>query len=475
MKPRAHTRHSAKWTGACLYRSASGGGEKADTRAHAGFRANHHRSPLGSPRYEPIFNELSRIEIFNEKIRHLKAAIDSTTPRVQTLVEGVAGDKLDQPADATQVRQWRLQVAHCLSVDTALLYNNYMRLMIDAGLNFLARLICTICTYPQGSPRAHWVTKILRLWAQRIEIYRREYEIPPGVADDAELPPFARLVDTFDLTFRYRRIQFVMRAINRLYPRLQEPGCRTMTSSTLDALKRRLYQQLNSLRTYQGTGFLRTQTASHACAIFSRTEFKSQAGALPEPDEFVTLHNNEISAVIEQIGMECDFARFTNETDKILGSAEAQAIDSPFRRDLLISYLGFAVWDAVTFPMINMQDPHEALQLTELHEIIVDRISPDDAMTLKPCSAVVKGSGFGGFAGFFSHAARENDYLLGRLHAIDRLLNILASSVERDIPGGIDMRPFKKRAFEIVLREEAKRLPNVAGLIAELQSAVMSL
>ncbi|WP_182915935.1 patatin-like protein [Massilia cavernae] len=214
------------------------------------------------PRYEPIFNELSRIEIFNEKIRHLKAAIDSTTPRVQTLVEGVAGDKLDQPADATQVRQWRLQVAHCLSVDTALLYNNYMRLMIDAGLNFLARLICTICTYPQGSPRAHWVTKILRLWAQRIEIYRREYEIPPGVADDAELPPFARLVDTFDLTFRYRRIQFVMRAINRLYPRLQEPGCRTMTSSTLDALKRRLYQQLNSLRTYQGTGFLRTQTAS---------------------------------------------------------------------------------------------------------------------------------------------------------------------------------------------------------------------
>lgn len=427
------------------------------------------------PRYEPIFNELSRIEIFNENIRHLKEAIDSTTPRVKTLVEGVGGDRLDQPADATQVRQWRLQVAHCVSMDTALLYNNYMRLMIDAGLDYLSRLICTICTDPPGSPRAHWVTKILRLWAHRIGIYRRDYEIPSDVADDAELPPFARFVVTFDLTFRYRRIQFVMRAINRLYPRLRELDCRNITSSPLDALKRQLYQQLNALRAYQGTNFLRIQTASHARATFSRTEFTSQAGALPEPDEFVTLNKDEISAVIEQIGMECDFARFTNETDEILGSAEAQLIDPTLRRDLLISYLGFDVWDAVTFPMISMQDPHEALQLTELHEIIVDRISPDDAITLKACGSVLKGSDFGGFAGFFSHAARENDYLWGRLHAIDRLLNILASSVERDIPGGIDMRPFKKRAFEIVLREEAKRLPNVAELIAELQSTVMNL
>lgn len=427
------------------------------------------------PRYEPIFSELSRIEIFNENIRHLKEAIDSTTPRVQALVDGVAGDGLDHPADLTQVRRWRLQVAHCVSTDTALLYNNYMRLMIGAGLGYLTRLICTLCAYPQGSPRAHWVAKILRAWAQRIGIYRLDYAIPADLADDAELPPFARFVATFDLTFRYRRIQFVMRAINRLYPQIRELDSCSTISSTLDTLKRQLYQQLNALREYQGTHFLRTQTASHAHAIFSRTELLSRAGALPEPDEFIALNQDEINAVIEQIGVECDFARFSNETDKILGSVEAQTIDAPLRRDLLISYLGFEVWDAVTFPMISMQDPHEALQLTELHEIIVDRISPDDVTIFKARGVVLKGSGFGGFAGFFSHAARENDYLWGRLHAIDRLLTILASSVERDIPGGIDMRPFKKRAFEVVLREEAKRLPNVAELIAELQSTVANL
>lgn len=427
------------------------------------------------PRYEPIFTELSHIETFNENIVRLKDAIDSTTPHAKTLVENIASDELDLPADTDQVRRWRLQVAHCMSTDTPLLYNNYMRLMIGAGLDYLARLICAICTFPQGSPRAHWVTKILQLWARQTEIYLPNYEILQDVTDDAELPRFARFVATFDLTFRYRRIQFVMRAINRLYPRLQEPDCQNTTPLTLNAMKRRLYRQLGALREYRETDFLRGQTASHAHNIFSRSSHISQADALPEPEDFVAINAEEISAVIEQIGLECDFARFTNETDEIMGSAEFQGIAPPLRREILTTYLGFEVWDAVTFPMISMKDPHEALQLTELHEIKVDRISPDDTTIFNIRAPVLKGSEFGGFAGFFSRAARENDYLWGRLHAIDRLLNILASSVAEDMPENVDMRPFKKRAFEIALREEAKRLPNVARLIAELQSIVMNL
>jgi len=52
------------------------------------------------------------------------------------------------------------------------------------------------------------------------------------------------------------------------------------------------------------------------------------------------------------------------------------------------------------------------------------------------------------FAAFFSRAYRENDYLLGRLHAIDRLIDIVCDSGRVD-PGrdGIDIRALKKRAF----------------------------
>ena len=36
-----------------------------------------------------------------------------------------------------------------------------------------------------------------------------------------------------------------------------------------------------------------------------------------------------------------------------------------------------------------------------------------------------RAAGLGSFAAFLSRSYRENDYLLGRLHAIDRLIDIV--------------------------------------------------
>lgn len=427
------------------------------------------------PRYEPIFNELSRIEVFNANIGRLKEAIDSATPRVKALVGGVVGDGIDQPADAAQIRRWRLQVAHCVSTDAGLLFNNYMQLMIGAGLEYLGKLICALCKYPQRSPHAHWVAKVLRRWARQAGIYRDDYEIAPNLVDERELPLSARFVNGFDLGFRYRRIQFVMRAINRLYPLLGEVDCSRASDEALDDLKRRFYRQLGALREYQNNDFLRPQTVSHIRALFGAADPEHPAGVLPDHESFAEVYNNELGAVIEQIGIECDFIRFSNETDEIMGSASVSGMDLAFRRELIEAYLGFDAWDAVSFPMISMEDPHEALRLTELHEIIVDRISPNDVTIFADRGRVLRGGDFGGFAGFFSRSARENDYLWGRLHAIDRLISIVESSVAQDIPEGIDTRSLRKRAFEIVLREEARRLPNLADLTAELHSIVTKL
>jgi len=47
------------------------------------------------------------------------------------------------------------------------------------------------------------------------------------------------------------------------------------------------------------------------------------------------------------------------------------------RREVLVNYLGFPFWDVLTFPMIS------AHEMGELNEILVDRISPQDARALK--------------------------------------------------------------------------------------------
>jgi small nuclear ribonucleoprotein (snRNP)-like protein len=85
---------------------------------------------------------------------------------------------------------------------------------------------------------------------------------------------------------------------------------------------------------------------------------------------------------------------------------------------------------------------------------------------------VLLGGSFAGFGGFFSRSIRENDYLWGRLHAVDRLFDILISTVPMTIRGNFDIDALKKRAFERVLAEEITRLKFIPGLIVQLTESL---
>jgi hypothetical protein len=74
------------------------------------------------------------------------------------------------------------------------------------------------------------------------------------------------------------------------------------------------------------------------------------------------------------------------------------------------------------------------------------------------------------FGSFFSRAFRENDYLLGRLQAIDRLVDIVCDSAGREALAGVDVQALKRQAFERVLRSEEAHLPHVRPLVDELRS-----
>jgi hypothetical protein len=138
------------------------------------------------------------------------------------------------------------------------------------------------------------------------------------------------------------------------------------------------------------------------------------------------------------------------------------------RRDVLVNYLGFPFWDVLTFPMIS------AHEMGELNEILVDRISPQDARALKGFEGIgsLKGIGFAHFAAFLSRAYRENDYLLGRLHAVDRLIDIVCDSAGADCVAKIDVAALKRRAFTQVLDAEEKHLGESEELIAALRRCV---
>lgn len=104
----------------------------------------------------------------------------------------------------------------------------------------------------------------------------------------------------------------------------------------------------------------------------------------------------------------------------------------------------------LTFTITNWRD------LGEFNEIKIDRISPEDAVAIRRGNTL-KGVNLGRFGGFFSRAHRENDYLWGRLHAIDRLIDIVCdSALGRDRDDLVDRMALKLKAFKLVLD---RRLP----------------
>jgi len=123
----------------------------------------------------------------------------------------------------------------------------------------------------------------------------------------------------------------------------------------------------------------------------------------------------------------------------------------------------------LTFSITNWRD------LDEFDEIRVDRLSPDDAQTLRKGGAPesLKGIQFYHFGAFFSLAYRQNDYLWGRLHAAERLIDIVLDAAR--IEGAalaVDALALKQQAFRAILDIESRHLTAARDLIVQLRREV---
>lgn len=153
----------------------------------------------------------------------------------------------------------------------------------------------------------------------------------------------------------------------------------------------------------------------------------------------------------------------TDDVDALLAGMDAAAWEPRIRREVLVNYLGFPFWDVLTFSVTNWRDAGE------FDEIRIDRISPEDSETFRGREGLseLKGTDLGHFSAFFSRGYRENDYLLGRLNAVERLIDILVDSAHLDpAEAGIDIASLKTRAIKIVLDAEAPQLGRIADFIA---------
>jgi hypothetical protein len=319
------------------------------------------------------------------------------------------------------------------------------------------------------------VAEIIDAWAlhkgivyERADSEALEFEAP----STEHLPGWVKYLLAFDVKYRERRLHFLIEGQNRLYELLGDKRFAGFDPTLLDRLKREFYRRIDAVRQRESVDYYSDVARKLVAEIFPAVPSASEIKNLQNyANAFVAKNFSRIDRLIEQLADEIDLDASTRELDDLLATLDPKQWHPEARREVLVNYLGFPFWDVLTFPMLSARD------IGEVNEILVDRISPQDAHTLKDYEGIgsLKGIGFAHFAAFLSRSYRENDYLLGRLHAVDRLMDIVCDAAGAGGADRIDLIELKKRAFTLVLDAEEKHLGQSAELIAALRRCVAEL
>lgn len=413
--------------------------EKADLPGAApGFFSSIRASISTIPRNQPIRDELAWAQDFSYRVRRFKTVIASIEPDVTAAVRAALGPEIGN-ADITpeSLKAWRDTANMAAAAHAGFTYGAYVELKLIDVLENLADLIGRLAAPGRLNPADPVLRERVQAWARQSGVLNGER--PGAGTPTGDHLPWVAFLKRYDLPFRERRLRFMIRRLNRLYT--EDGNC---DPATLDTAKARFYDAIHLVEATSAPERFHAGLRVHAV--------NAASGADPD-------------GCIAAIGEVLNLQALDLEIDVMVAEALNGDLNTPCQQALLFTYLGYAFMDAATLPLLEGRD------LDEFDEIKVDRISPDDSQTLRPggAGATLKGLELNLFGGFFSRAYRENDYLWGRLHGTERMIDIVLSAVSSAAKLSDEQKlAFKQRAFSAVLNAEARHLPNADRLICDL-------
>ncbi len=390
-----------------------------------GFFTTVLRALADIPREQPIRDNLEAIAAMSANIRRLRGVIEAMTPQVDAAVEEAVGLRFFlMPLNSVRLGAWRSRAQTAAARGAGFAYAAYGALKLAQVTEAVARRLAHLAADPAAAAA---VTRYVE--EQRLTV-------AGATARGGAYSAFVDFLRRFDLEFRIRRLRFLLRRINTLAATRGDDE-----RPTIDSLKATTYELLGPYLTLRHT--VRDDPAYAAAAT-------DPLGALRALDRAL------------------DLKALDAATDAALVDMLAMDVASPLRRSLLRAWLGFPFYDIVLLPLLHGDG------LDEFDEIKVDRISPDDAIAIRTGghTATLKGTQFNSFGAFFSRAYRENDYLWGRLHAADRLIDIVASTVPAGTLAADTMAAIKRQAFAAILAAERGHLTAVGDLIATIEREI---
>lgn len=422
------------------------------------------------PLSQPVTDELGWIADFNEQVRRLRSIVDSARPHIRRVVGEVGTFDREEPSNAVQIRSWREQANVKAARDAGFAYDAYVRLKLASVRDFISRMIMEIRGVRAESPFARSITEIMDAWTIRAGV---TYEPADGstvrakpVAGDEITPKWIAFLLAFDIGYRKRRLRFLIEGQNRLSQMLGSQELDGLDITSVDRLKRKFYECAEALERRETIACINATTCNLVEDIFRVGPSPAEVREISKyAQSFVTRHKDRIDLLIEHLGSDIDLKSTTSEIDVLL--AETERWPPLAKHEVFVNYLGFPFWDIVTFPVMPWREAGE------FNEIRIDRIAAQDAVGINRLGAFrLQGTAFNQSAAFLSRAYRENDYLLGRLHALDRLIDIVSEAAGPGSQTPVAIAAIKKRGFLRILDVEERHLPACGKLIAELRAAL---
>jgi patatin-related protein len=383
------------------------------------------------PREQPVRDSLDQLARHSREVERLRDTVEALRPEVSAAVEKLFGRTLflDKPTVA-RLTAWRRKAQDAAAKQAGYAFQGYGEAKFNGIVAGLA------ATIREGAPALGLDVSDIDA---RLHTYLRgekglQISGVKGAASAAAIEFFR----THDLPFRVRRLRLLARRLTRDWE-----GDEAIPEPEREAARTAVFEALSLYLEHEPASSLGEEFPAIA------KDFARHPGA-----------------VLKAIGERRDLKVTDLTVDSLLADTMMK-VGSALRRRMLLSYLGFPFFDTVTLPLLRGEG------LTEFDPVKVDRISPDDALSIREGGtlATLRGIEFYNFGAFFSRTYRENDYLWGRLHGGERMLDIVVSSLDEPLDAKT-MRHFKRALFHAVLDEERDRLTADPHLIDRIQAEV---
>ena len=384
------------------------------------------------PREQPIRDNLEALEAQSRERARLRMIVDTLRGEIDTAVERLFGFTFffDHP-NQKRLTAWRAKAQQAAAEQAGFAFHGYAQVKLAGVVTSLAEVIegAMADAPPRGAVEAE-------LWAHlATRGFDRLAQARGGAT--AEAIAFFR---AHDFGFRIRRLKLLARRLTQDWD-----DAEGITPAEREAARNIVYR---AQALYQAK-----QTGAGLGEDFAQ----AAADALSHP-----------GVILAEIARRRDLTGIDLAVDAMIIDGLA-AMSKPLRRRFLYAYLGFPFYDVATLPLLQGEG------MGEFDPVKVDRISPEDAMSIRHggTRACLKGIEFFHFGAFFARAYRENDYLWGRLHGAERTVDLIASTAEPPLPDSV-IRTFKRDVFLAILEEEKPRLTAepgmVDGVIAEVNT-----